>query len=209
MKNVLHIISTPRKDDSRTLKLSSAFLDSLRNKYSDLVFDELNLFEEWLPAFTARSVQNKYDLMSGQSASSHYEWKDMEVVIERFLKADLYVFSVPMWNFSIPYILKQFLDVVIQPGYCFRYSEEGPVGLVEGTAVVFTSRGGDYSEESGMNHLDMLEPYLKQVLEFIGLKDPFFINAQPMDAGGDDLHEKRLNDALVVSRSLVDSLDFS
>ena len=72
-------------------------------------------------------------------------WKGVERVIEAFKSADKYVFSVPMWNFGIPWRLKQYIDILVQPGSTFRYDEEGYRGLVTGKrAFLAYARGGEY-----------------------------------------------------------------
>jgi FMN-dependent NADH-azoreductase len=95
----------------------------------------------------------------------------------------VYLISTPMWNFSIPYALKYYIDAIVQPGYMFKYNEQGqPIPLVLGkTMVCVTSRGGDYSENSPLRQFDFVEPYLRTVFGFVGIYDMHFINAQPMD----------------------------
>ncbi len=88
-----------------------------------------------------------------------------------------------MWNFTIPYVLKYYIDCIVQPGYVFRYDEMGrPVPMVHGKKMVcVTSRGGDYSPGSPFHPYDFQEPYLRAIFGFIGITDVDFINAQPMD----------------------------
>jgi FMN-dependent NADH-azoreductase len=101
-----------------------------------------------------------------------------------------------MWNFSLPYKLKQFIDIVVQPGLTFAYVENGVKGLLELEHIyVVTSHGGDYSQSSPMHSLNQLTPYLKQVLGFISPAGQTFISAQPMDAGGPAARDKALANA--------------
>ncbi len=88
-----------------------------------------------------------------------------------------------MWNFSIPYALKYYIDAIVQPGYLFKYTAEGqPVGLCGGKKMVFiTARGGDYSAGGPMHSLDHQEPYLRAIFGFVGVTDLHFIHAQPTD----------------------------
>ena len=113
---------------------------------------------------------------------------------ERFLSADAYLISTPMWNFGIPYTLKHYIDVILQPKYLFRYTEKGPEGLVKNKKmIVITSRGGDYSTEQ-MKAYDFEEPYLRTAFGFTGITDITFINAQPMDMGP-ELQEQKIREA--------------
>jgi FMN-dependent NADH-azoreductase len=183
---LLHIIATPReKNVSNTLKISYTFLEALQAKYADLSVEEIDLFHEELPAFNGKNVETKYKMMSGQPIDDKHKesWSNVENTIQHFLSADIYVISSPMWNLSIPYVLKHYIDVIVQPGYLFKYNEQGQlVPLVIGKKMVcITSRGGDYSEKSSFHAYDFQEPYLHAIFGFVGIYDMHFINAQPMD----------------------------
>lgn len=208
MKKLLHIIATPRGEESRTLKVSKVFLDSLTKKNTSCVIDELNLFEEKLPELTAKRVDGKYILLGGKELSGEFEkaWKEIVKTIERFLSADGYLISTPMWNFGIPYVLKHYIDVILQPKYLFRYTANGVEGLAKGKKmVVISSRGGDYSPDSPMRSYDLLGPYLKEAFGFVGIKDLIFINAQPMDALGAKVCEEKVRQAQEASRTAAES----
>lgn len=101
-----------------------------------------------------------------------------------------------MWNFGIPYSLKHYIDIILQPKYLFKYTDKGPEGLVKNKkAVIISSRGGDYSAESPFHAYDLQEPYLRIVFGFIGINDITFINAQPMDAFGPEVQNKKIEEA--------------
>lgn len=185
MKKLLHIIATPRGEESRTLCVSGAFLEAFKAAHADWAVDELDLFKEKLPPLTATIADGKYALLGGKELSGGLKkaWGDIVLCIERFLSAEAYLLSTPMWNFSIPYALKHYIDLIVQPGYLFRYTAQGPQGLVKNKKMtVITSRGGDYTL-AGAKHLDFQEPYLRTIFGFSGLTDIAFIHAQPMDMG--------------------------
>ena len=204
--NLLHIIATPRQDASNTLRVSNAFLESLQAKHSDLTVDMIQLFNKDLPAVAGANIDTKYSLMLGQPIDRHHEesWKQIEGLIKRFLSADIYLISTPMWNFSIPYALKYYIDAIIQPGYLYRYNEQGqPIPMTLGKKMVcITSRGGDYSEHSPFHAYDFQEPYLRAIFGFVGVTDMHFINAQPMDITL-ELREAAITSALEKARSLA------
>lgn len=185
MKKLLHIIATPRGDDSRTLQVSNAFLDAFKPSHPGWVVEELDLTKENLPSLTMKRVDGKYVLLGGKELYGDLKeaWEEIIAHIKRFLSADAYLLSTPMWNFSTPYFLKQYIDIIVQPKYLFRYTDTGVEGLVKDRKMlVITSRGGDYSPGSGM---DFQEPYLRAVFGFVGLTNMNFIIAQPMDMGAD------------------------
>ena len=195
MKKILHIISTPRGDASRTLKISGSFLESLKNKYPACIVDTLDLFKDTIPPLTFKTVSGKYVLLGGKDLSGDLKeaWRDIERVITRFLSADAYLISTPMWNFSIPYVLKHYIDIIVQPKYLFRYTDKGPEGLAKNKKmVIITSRGGDYSISSQFHAHDYQEPYLRAIFNLVGITDIIFINAQPMDALGQDVAEEKI-----------------
>lgn len=209
MNKLLHVIAAPRGDNSRTLAVSNEFLNFFKEKNPDCVIDELNLFKEELPALTVKSIDGKYTLLSGKDLTEEQRqaWKDIIKHIERFLSADMYVISTPMWNFGIPYLLKQHIDIILQPRYLFHYTENGPEGLVKNKKmVVITSRGGDYSQESSSHAYDLQEPYIRTVFGFAGFTDISFINAQPMDAGGPEIREKKLKQAKQLAKEMANEL---
>jgi FMN-dependent NADH-azoreductase len=185
MKKLLHIIATPRQDDSRTLQVSKVFLETFKQHHADWVVEDLDLSKEVLPALTIKRVDGKYVLLSGKELYGDIKeaWDEIIAHIERFLSADAYLISTPLWNFGIPYMLKHYIDVILQPKYLFHYTATGPEGLVKNRKMlVITSRGGDYESEE-MKKLDFEEPYLRVAFGFAGISDITFINAQPMDMG--------------------------
>lgn len=209
MKKLLHIIATPRGDDSRTLKVSQAFLESLSKKNPDCKIDELNVATDSLPSLTLKMIYGKYVLLGGKELTEKLKeaWNPIERHIERFLLADGYLISTPMWNFSIPYPLKQYIDLIVQPKYLFRYTEKGVEGLAKNRKmVVITSRGGDYSPGSSSHAYDFQEPYLRTIFGFVGITDITFINAQPMDAMGPEMQNKKIEEAKELARKTAENI---
>ncbi|MEQ8676145.1 MAG: NAD(P)H-dependent oxidoreductase [Aggregatilineales bacterium] len=182
---LLHIIATPRQHESRTLRISNLFIDALGSKYADLSVEELNLFADDLPSDIAQTIETKYNLLLGAPIDKTHEesWKRVEYFISGFVNADVYVVTSPMWNFSIPYALKYYIDSIVQPGYLFKFNEMGrPEGLIHGKKMVcVTSSGSDFSQGSPMHAFDFQEPYLRAIFGFVGITDIQFISAQPLD----------------------------
>ena len=101
-------------------------------------------------------------------------------LVEEFLSADRYVFGVPMYNFSVPSTLRAYFDRIARAGVTFRYTANGPEGLLKGTrAYVFITRGGIYA---GAN--DTQTPYLRQFLGFLGI-DTEFVYAEGLGMGAE------------------------
>lgn len=93
---------------------------------------------------------------------------------------DEVVIAAPMYNFNIPTQLKNYFDLIARAGVTFRYTEAGPEGLVKGkTAVVISSRGGIHKDTP----TDLLTPYVKLFLGFIGITDVEFVFAEGIAYG--------------------------
>ena len=152
---LLHIVATPRERKSNTLRVADAFLETIRARYPGMQVDILDLFQSDMPAAAGDNIDTKYTLMAGQPIDREHQqsWQQIEILIERFLSADIYLISAPMWNFSIPYALKYYIDCIFQPGYLFRYNELGQaIGLVQDKKMVcVTTRGGDYAPQSPLH----------------------------------------------------------
>jgi FMN-dependent NADH-azoreductase len=182
---LLHIVATPREHDSNTLRVSNVFLDALHAKYTHLTVEVIDLFNRDLPSVAGDNIEAKYRLMTELTIDKRHEesWEQMESLIDQFLAADLYLISTPMWNFSIPYALKYYIDSIVQPGYLFQYNEKGQTeGLATGKKMVcITSRGGNYAPGAPFHSYDFQEPYLRAIFGFVGITDMTFINANVMD----------------------------
>lgn len=106
-------------------------------------------------------------------------------LIAELREADTIVIGAPMYNFSVPTTLRTWFDHVLRAGETFRYSEAGPEGLLTGKRVIVVeSRGGLYSEGPAVG-LDFQEPYLRQLLGFVGLSDVTFVRAEKIGYGPD------------------------
>jgi FMN-dependent NADH-azoreductase len=102
-----------------------------------------------------------------------------DALIAELEAADIVVLAVPMYNFSIPSTLKAWIDHIARAGRTFRYTAEGPEGLLKGKKVfVFTSRGGLYSKRTPFSALDFQEPYLRAIFRFVGLDDVTFVHLE-------------------------------
>ena len=202
---LLHVIATPRTHQSNTMRIATAYLERLRADYVDLSVDTINLFMQDLPAVNGDNIEAKYTLMAQRPVDKlHQEsWRQIECLIEQFLSADIYLISTPMWNLTVPYMLKYYIDAIVQPGYLFTYTKQGPVGLVQDKKMIcITTHGGDYSAPSPFHAFNFLEPYLRAIFGFVGIMDIQFISAQPMD-NSTERREAAIATAIAEARQLA------
>jgi len=172
MAKVLYLVASPRGQRSDSILLADAFLKAYQAKNPSDTVVEVDVFKKDLPVFDGSTLEAKYMILHGHEPTGvqRSAWKVVEDIIEEFKSADKYVLAVPMWNFGIPYRLKQYLDILIQPTYTFTYSPEaGYKGMVTGKpAFVAYARGGIYGEDVT---LDYQKRYMELALGFIGFTD--------------------------------------
>ena len=207
MSKLLYIQASPRIQRSRSIAVADAFVAAYEQSHADDEIVTVNLFEASIPNFDGLAVQAKYTIMHGQAHSDEEmrAWKNIERVIEQFASADKYVFAVPMWNFGIPYRLKQYIDVLVQPGYTFSYSEDkGYQGLVLGKpALVVYARGGEYPAGTEAGAFDMQSKYFELVLGFMGFKDVHSVVVEPTLQSGPDVAKTRAREAVARAKELA------
>lgn len=190
---ILNLIASPRGAQSRTLAITNEFITALQAKDPEVSVERLNLFEIELPPVYGDSVSAKYALMSGQQLDEKKKqsWSKIAQLANDFMSYDAYLISAPMWNFTVPYVLKHYIDVIMQAGILFQFTERGPVGLAQRKKMVcISSRGSDYGSESPLNSLDYLATYLRAIFGFAGIQDISFISAQPLDLNPEMTREK-------------------
>lgn len=174
MARLIYVEASPREERSHSIAVAHAFLDAYRAARPADSVDRLELWHEALPRFDGDMLNAKYAIMHGQetSAAERTAWSEVERLFQRFATADKYLFSLPMWNFGIPYVLKHYIDIITQPGLAWSFSpERGYQGLVSGPVCAIYASGGAYHAGSGAEGFDMQRPYFENWLAFIGLTD--------------------------------------
>jgi FMN-dependent NADH-azoreductase len=185
MTDVLYIEASPRKERSHSIAVAREFLRVARALRPGLAIDTLDLWAEAerLPRFDGPTIDAKYAILARQSHTSEQAdaWTAVQAAIARFTSTPVVLFSVPMWNFGVPYVLKHYIDVVTQPTLTFRFSPEtGYQGLLHGKrAVVIYASSGDYTPGSGNPRPDYQKPFFEAWLRFIGISDFQTITVAP------------------------------
>ena len=199
MAKLLYIESSPRKDRSSSIQVAKEFLQAYKKANPGDEVEVLDLWSYPLPEFGGNILNAKYRILHGEAHSPEETeaWESVIKVFDHFNSAQKYIFSLPMWNFSIPYKLKHYIDVLTQPGLTFSFSPEtGYSGLVTGKpAAVVYARGGEYSSSAAVKGYDFQKPYLEMWLGFIGFSDIRPIIVEPTLADPDTVkqaHESAL-----------------
>jgi FMN-dependent NADH-azoreductase len=183
MPKLLHIQASPRGARSASVTVAQHFIKSYSAAHPGDTVETLDLWQAGLPEFDGATIDAKYAVLHGQKHTPEQlqAWQAVVKIADQFKSADKYLFSLPMWNFGIPYKLKHFIDVLVQPGLTFSFTPEaGYKGLVVAKpAVAVYARGGAYGAGTGMEAYDTQSRYLKQVLGFIGFTDIKEIFVEP------------------------------
>jgi FMN-dependent NADH-azoreductase len=190
MAKLLYIEASPRKERSKSIKVARAFIQKYVAEHPGDEVVTIDLWEKKLPEFDGYTIDAKYQILHGQGFDENQRaaWQTVVDVCDEFKAADKYLFSLPMWNFGIPYKLKHYIDVLAQPGQTFAFDPAtGYSGLVTGKPVaVVYARGGAYGSEATKG-FDLQKAYLDLLLGFIGFKDIKSILLEPTLAGSDEV----------------------
>ncbi|MFH1780397.1 MAG: NAD(P)H-dependent oxidoreductase [Candidatus Nealsonbacteria bacterium] len=207
MGKILYIQASPRGEKSSSIAVADAFIDFYKRQKTDDKVEILNVFSDFLPKFDGLAVQAKYTILHGQSHTPEelQAWKKIEKVIAEFKSADKYVLAIPMWNFSIPYRLKQYMDIIIQPGYTFGYSQEkGYEGLVKAKPLLaIYARGGQYPAGTESEAFDMQKKYVETIFKFMGFENIKSIVIEPTLQGGPEVAQQKVQEAIACAKKIA------
>ncbi len=184
MTRLLFIKASPRGSASRSVAVAESYLAALRAKTPDLEVDTIELWEEALPDFDGNRANAKLNVITGtaQSASQVTQWDEITAIAQRFIAADRYLFAVPMWNGGIPYRLKQYIDIIHQPGLLFGLDPaRGYFGLLQGKRATLAYTSGAFSQAAPQPAFgtDHHSTYLRDWLNQAGVTEIEEIRYQP------------------------------
>lgn len=183
MSKVLYIKANIKSEgESRTFKVSDSFVEEYKKNNPEDEIITLDLYKEnidFLRHDDLGKIFGPKDEESKKNPILKYAYQ--------FAEADKYIIAAPMWNLSFPAILKAYIDYVSVTGITFKYTAEGPVGLLNGKkAVHIVSRGGDYENAP----YEMGDRYLRTILGFFGIREVETIAVDGLDVMGVDVQAK-------------------
>lgn len=186
--HILHIESSLFGEGGVSSQLSSALVAKLQSKYANAQTVKRNLAADPLPHLDLATITA---IGEGKPVIG-------DTLIQELKNADILVLGVPMYNFGVPSGLKAWFDHIARAGSTFKYTDTGPVGLLENKKVyVVTSRGGYHQGAAS----DVEVPFLKTFLGFLGLNEVEFIYAEGLNLSGK--REQGLADASAKIAALV------
>ncbi len=183
MTKLLYINASPRAE-SRSAAVAQAYIDAAIAATPGLEIDTIKLWDEPLPAFDGDRANAKLAIITGQSHNDGQKtaWDEITSIAQRFIAADTYVFAVPMWNGGIPYRLKQYIDIIHQPGLLFGLDPAtGYFGLLSGKRAVLVYTSGAFSPAapSPAFGIDHQSTYMRAWLNQAGVSDIAEVRYQP------------------------------
>ncbi|WP_315073466.1 FMN-dependent NADH-azoreductase [uncultured Clostridium sp.] len=195
MSKVLYIKANNKPEgQSRTFKVSDNFIEEYRKNNPNDEIVTLDLYKEKIEFLKGEDLGTIFGAKNEQSRN-HPVLK----YTYQFAEADKYVIASPMWNLNIPAILKAYIDYVSVVGITFKYTEQGPVGLLDNKkALYIAARGGAYLGTP----YEMDGIYLRSILNFFGIKDVKTIAAEKLDVAGENV-DKILQDAIDEARKIA------
>lgn len=183
MSKVLYIKANIKNEgESRTFKVSNSFVEEYKKNNPEDEIITLDLYKENIDFL-------RHDDLGKLFGPKDEESKNNSILkyAYQFADADKYIIAAPMWNLSFPAILKAYIDYVSVSGITFKYTAEGPVGLLNNKkAVYIVSRGGGYDNSP----YEMGDRYLRTILGFFGIKDIETIAIDNLDVMGVNVEEK-------------------
>jgi FMN-dependent NADH-azoreductase len=186
MSQVLVIESSARHAGSVSRQLTAEFIQRWQAQHPQDAIQVRDLGREPLPHLDGSLLEAWMSPAEQHGEAQRAALARSEQATAELLAADVLVLAAPMYNFAIPSTLKAWLDHVLRAGVTFKYTEQGPVGLLQGKrAIVLTARGGRYAGSPA----DHQEPYLRQVLAFIGIEDVQFVHAEGLNLGAESAEQ--------------------
>lgn len=212
MKKLLYITANPNAiENSFGLSVGEAFINEYKKANPENEVIHFDLFKENVPMLDGNVFDAWGKLGNGTafeelSVDQQATLAAMNRNLEMFTQADEYVFVTPFWNFSFPSVVKNFIDNISIAGKTFKYTENGPVGLLENKkALHIQASGGVYSEGPAAG-INFSSPYLTSILNFVGVTDVTTLFVEGMAAMPDKAQEIKAN---AIEKAKVLAAEFS
>lgn len=198
---LLHIDTSITGAASVSRQLSAAIVEAAREAVPNLELVRRDLDADPIPHLDSRTLSTVRP--TGGAAGPDDEAARNAAILQEFLDADIVVIGAPMYNFSVPSQLKAWIDRIMVAGKTFRYTENGPQGLVAGKKVIVAStRGGLYAPDTSRAAADFQEPYLRMAFGFIGVDDVTILRAEGIGLGAEQ-RQAALDAALAAAPGAV------
>ncbi|MBB4102341.1 FMN-dependent NADH-azoreductase [Allorhizobium borbori] len=181
MKQILMIEVSPRGRDSASRAVADTLAARLVDLYPSAKLVRRDIATECLPHLDGTTLRAISTKDPDEAARLQEAVRLSDTLTDELLASDLLVIATPMWNFGIPSALKAWIDLVIRPGRTFQYAEGGVFGLAKHKRAILVLASGGVFTDGPWQSWDYVEPYLRQILGFIGVTDVQTVRAQGMN----------------------------
>lgn len=194
---IMHVDASAKRERSNSRALSRYFLERLRDQHVDLEIDYLDVTVDTPPHVTEAFAIATYTPADQRTEAMKATLASSDALCARLLAADAFVFAMPMYNWSMPSAFKAFIDSVTRTNLTYVFAEDGStVGQLGRQKVLFiTSRGADLRPGTQYSSMDALTPALKAAFGFLGVADPAFVDAQPLQFANPEARTEALERA--------------
>ena len=178
MPTLLHIDSSPLYGRSVSRQLTGAFVTQWKSSHPDGTVIDRDLNATPIPPINAEWVGAVYTPEEARTPEQKQMLSLSDSLLAELEQADEYVVGVPMHNFSVPSVLKLWIDQITRVGKTFTYADGAPKGLIIGKKATFIlATGGIYDAQTQMASFNFVEPYLRSLFGFLGLTEATFLTA--------------------------------
>ena len=188
-KQILRLDASASINTSNSKKIGDELIDRLLALHPDAIVRQRNLNQD-IGFIDENWVAANFTPVDQRSEAQHLRLAFSDKLIDEIKQADTIVLTTPMYNFGIPATLKAWIDLISRAGVTFRYTADGPVGLIKGKRVDIVITTGGVPLQSPV---DFVTDYLKQVFRFIGIEDINIISADAMGVDADSSYQKALD----------------
>ena len=198
MKTLLQINSSIHSGGGQSTQLADRFVEAFLRRYPDTLLRKRELARDEVPHLTAERFRAFQLKPEERNSAQHDAVAYSDALIAELRQADVIVLGLPMYNFGVPSQLKAYFDHIARAGVTFRYTADGPEGLLKGKkAYVFAARGGVYAGNSS----DTQTQYVRDFLRFLGIEEVQFVYAEGLAFG-----EQSRNQSLSAAASAAERL---
>lgn len=181
VETILHVDASQRLHGSVSRSLSKLTVDELLGRFPGARVIRRDLRD--VPLVDDEWIDANFTPLEQRTPAQHEALRGSDALVEELKSADLWVIGTPVYNFSLPPVLKAWIDQICRARVTFAYSEQGPRGLLDDRKVFLTIASGGSRVGS---ELEFLTPYVRHVLGFIGIRDIDIIAADQLLMAGEE-----------------------
>lgn len=204
---LLYINANPKtKNNSHSIKVADAFVEEYKknNPNDEIIY--FDLYKEEIPFIDEISF-NAWDKQANNLELNEEEQYKIDLsnkILNQFMDADKYVFASPLWNFSIPPLLKAYMDVVISVRKTFRYTEQGPIGLLKNKKALFVQASGGNVSRPHRSKFEHASNLMDVLFEFMGIEEHYKILVEGISFSTDNgakIEQEKIKEAAILAKT--------